>query len=183
MNDSLVATARPAARLFDDSFLRFLPAPVREPRRAWLVLPLCLVLTFAGASAIALLLDAVLPKLTQPDFGAFFGRGLLTVFALAVATPLVETLILAATCSILLRFVRPELAILISSFGWAIAHSYQAPVWGLVIFWPFVIFSTLYVVWKQRSLGLGILMPFAAHFLHNLYPSISIGFPGIVPSV
>ena len=178
-----MATVQPLARLFDDSFLGFLPAPLREPRRAWLVLPLCLVLTFFGAAAIAYVLNAMVPRLDQPDFSAFIGKGLVTVFAVAVATPLVETLILAATCSILLRFVRPELAILISAFGWAVAHSYQAPVWGLVIFWPFIIFSTLYVVWKQRSLTLGILMPFAAHFLHNLYPSISIGFPGAVPSV
>jgi hypothetical protein len=177
-----VATAQLPARLLDDSFLKFLPAPLREPRRAWLVLPLCLVLTLAGAAAIASVLNLLLPKLDQPDFSAFVGKRFLAVFALAVATPLVETLILAATCSILLRFVRAELAILISSFGWAIAHSYQAPVWGLVIFWPFIIFSTLYVVWKQRSLTLGILMPFAAHFLHNLYPSILIGFPGLLPS-
>ena len=178
-----MASASQPVRLFDDSFLKFLPAPVREPRQAWLALPLCLVLTFFGAAAIALLLNAVLPKFDQPDFSAFVGKGSLTVFAVAVATPLVETLILAATCSILLRFVRPELAILISAFGWAIAHSYQAPIWGLVIFWPFIIFSTLYVVWKQRSLTLGILMPFAAHFLHNLYPSILLGFPGLVPAM
>ena len=176
------ARVNPPARLLDDSFLKFLPAPLREPRRAWLVLPLSLVLTLAGAAVIALVLAAVMPRLDQPDFSMFIGKGLLAVVALAVATPLVETLILAVTCSALLRFVRPELAILISSLGWAIAHSYQAPVWGLVIFWPFMIFSTLYVVWKQRSLMLGILMPFAAHFLHNLYPSISIGFPGAVPS-
>lgn len=182
-----MATIQPPAgasgRLFDDSFLKFLPAPLREPRRAWLVLPICLVLTLAGAGAIAYLLAAVLPEQVQPDFSKFFGKGFLTVFALAVATPLVETLILAASCSILLRLVRPELAILATSLGWAVAHSYQAPIWGLVIFWPFVIFSTLYVVWKQRSLMLGILMPFAAHFLHNLYPSIMIGFPGAVPSM
>ena len=141
------------------------------------------MLTLLGAAAIALALNAVLPKQAQPDFSAFVGKGYFTVFAVAVATPLVETLILAATCSILLRFVRPELAILISAFGWAVAHSYQAPIWGLVIFWPFIIFSTLYVVWKQRSLALGILMPFAAHFLHNLYPSITLGFPNALPSV
>ena len=178
-----MATAQLPAPLLDDSFLKFLPAPLREPRRAWLVLPLCFVLTFFGAAAIAYLLNAVLPKMDPPDFSAFVGKGYLTVFAVAVATPLVETLILAGTCSILLRFVSPGRAIFISAFGWAIAHSYQAPIWGLVIFWPFIIFSTLYVVWKQRSLGLGILMPFAAHFLHNLLPSISIGFPGAVPSM
>ena len=178
-----MATVPQPVRLLDDSFLRFLPAPVREPRRVWLVLPLCVMLTFLGAAAIAALLNLALPKLDQPDFAAFLGKGYFTVVAVAIVTPLVETLILAVTCSILLRFLRPEMAILISAFGWAIAHSYQAPIWGLVIFWPFIVFSTLYVVWKQRSLTLGILMPWAAHFLHNLYPSILLGFPGLVPSI
>jgi hypothetical protein len=178
-----MATARPPARLLDDGFLSFLPTPLREPRRPWLVLPLSFVLTLFGAAAIALLVSLIAPAAGQPDFSQFLGKGMLTVFVLAVVTPFIETLILAVTCSVMLRFVRAEIAILLSSFGWAIAHSYQAPMWGLVIFWPFVVFSTLYVVWKQRSLLWGIMMPFLAHLLHNLYSAISLGFPGAVPSV
>ena len=154
----MAATARLPVRLLDDSFLRVLPTPLREPRRAWLVLPLCWMLTLAGAALIAWILSAILPRMEQPDFGFFRGKGWLTIFALAVMTPLVETVILAATSSALLRFVRPESAIVLSSLGWAIAHSYQAPLWGLVIFWPFIIFTTLYVVWRQISVVAGILM-------------------------
>lgn len=161
----------------------FVPKLLREPRRAWLVLPLCWLLTLGGAALIASILSAFLPKLDKPDFGFFVGKGWFTVFALAVATPLVETLILAATSSLLLRFVRAEYAIILSSLGWGIAHSYQAPVWGLVIFWPFIIFTTLYVVWKQRSVMAGILMAWAAHFLHNLFSSVVIGFPGVMPAL
>lgn len=170
-------------RLFSDSFLRFLPFPIREPRRAWLVLPLCWVITLGGAALIASGLSLILPKVEQPDFSAFVGKGWFTVFVLAVATPFIETLILAATTSVLLRFIRADLAVLLSALGWGLAHSYQAPMWGLVIFWPFIIFSTLYVVWKQRSLAAAIAMPFAAHFLHNLLSSVAIGFPGTVPAV
>lgn len=170
-----------SGRLLDDSFLKFLPAPVREPRRPWLVLPLCWLLTLAGAALVAALLSAILPKLDEPDFSFFVGKGWFTVFAVAVATPLVETLILAATSSLLLRFLRAEYAIILSSLGWGIAHSYQAPIWGLVIFWPFLIFTTLYIVWKQRSVMAGILMAWAAHFLHNFFSSVAIAFPGVLP--
>jgi hypothetical protein len=122
------------------------------------------------ARDVALKADGTRFTLDAPD-----GRGL------AVATPLVETLILAATSSLLLRFLRAEYAIILSSLGWGIAHSYQAPIWGLVIFWPFLIFTTLYVVWKQRSVMAGILMAWAAHFLHNLLSSVAIAFPGVLP--
>ena len=179
----MAATARLPVRLLDDSFMRFLPTPLREPRRAWLVLPLCWLLTLAGAALIAWILSAVLPRMEQPDFGFFLGKGWLTIFALAVVTPLVETVILAATSSALLRFVRPESAIVLSSLGWAIAHSYQAPLWGLVIFWPFIIFTTLYVVWRQISVVAGILMAWAAHCLHNILSAVALGFPALVPGV
>ena len=178
-----MATAQQPARLLDDSFLKFLPAPLREPRRAWLVLPICWLLSIAGAAAVASILSLLLPKLEEPDFSFFVGKGWFTVLAIAVATPLVETLILAGTSSVLLRFVRPEYAIILSSLGWGIAHSYQAPIWGLVIFWPFIIFTTLYVVWKQKSVMAGILMAWAAHFLHNVLSSVAIGFPGLLPAL
>lgn len=105
---------------------------------------------------------------------------MLTVVSLSILSPLVETLILAGTTSLLLRWMAPKSAVLLSSFGWALAHSYQAPIWGLVIWWPFIIFTTLYVVWKQRSLAWGLLMPFAVHALQNLLPAIAIGYPDLI---
>lgn len=177
------AVAAEPQRLLDDSFLRFIPGFLREARRPWLVLPVCWVLTLAGAALIATLLGEIFPQVEQPDFGFLVGKGWLTVLAIAVITPLVETLILAVICSLLLRFLRAEWSIFLTALGWGVAHSYQAPVWGLVIFWPFIIFTTLYVVWRQRSVFAGIMMAWIAHFLHNLLSSVAIGFPGLVPIV
>ena len=46
---------KPPARLFDDSFLRFLPAPLREPRRAWLAILIGWLLSIVGSIALAAL--------------------------------------------------------------------------------------------------------------------------------
>lgn len=172
-------SAEPAKPSLD---LQFLPAAVREPRRPVVTILIAWLLSIGGSLLIASLLSLVLTDAKAPDFGELKGGGFFAIFILVIATPLLETLILAATSTILLRFVPPPWAILLSALGWALAHSYQAPVWGLVICWPFIIFTTLYVVWKQRSLWWGILMPWVVHALQNLFPAIAIGYPGLIPA-
>ena len=170
-----------AASRGDLDSLSFLPKLIREPRRPLLVILIAYALSIAGALLLSALIGSIAPDAKAPDFNWFVGKGLLTVLLLSVFTPALETLILAGATSILLRLVTPKLAILLSSLGWALAHSYQAPIWGLVIWWPFIIFTTLYVVWKQRSLAWGLLMAFAAHALQNLLPAVALGYPGLLP--
>ena len=174
-------TAASPARQSPD--LAFLPALIREPRRAYFVIPVAYLLSITGSLLIAAVVSLLAADAASPDFAWLAGSGFTAIFVLAIATPLLETLILAATTSILLRFVRPGHAILLSSFGWALAHSLQAPIWGLVIFWPFIIFTTLYVVWKRRSLAWGLFMPYIVHLLQNLIPAIGIGYPDLVPAI
>jgi hypothetical protein len=163
--------------------LPFLPTILRQPRRPLLAIAVSYLLSIGGSLLIAAIVSLLAANAASPDFSWLAGSGFTALFVLAIATPLLETLILAATTSILLRFVRPAHAILLSSFGWALAHSYQAPVWGLVIWWPFIIFTTLYVVWKRRSLAWGLFMPYAVHLLQNLIPAIGIGYPQLVPAI
>ena len=47
-----------------------------------------------------------------------------------------------------------------------------APAWGLVIWWPFLIFSTLFVVWRQRGFFAGVGVAAATHALQNLGPAL-----------
>jgi len=163
--------------------LSFLPKPLLEPRRPWLAILAGYLLSLIGSLAIAALISLVVPEAKGPDFGWLKGSGFTAILVLSILSPLLETLILVGTTGLLLRFVRPAYAILLSSLGWAIAHSYQAPIWGLVIWWPFIIFTTLFVVWKQRSLVWGIAMPFVVHMLQNLLPAIMIGYPGVLPAI
>ena len=159
--------------LFDGGPLRLLPLAVREPRRAWLAILIGFVLTITGSLALSYLSQSAAPGLPTPEFPV---KGWVALFALVVFAPFVETLIMAAFLSLFLRFMRPAYAILLSAAGWGIAHSLQYVGWGLVIWWPFLIFSTLYVVWRQRSVWAGIGVAAATHALQNLGPGIVVAF-------
>ena len=160
-------------RLLDDSFLKFLPSPLRETRRAWLAILLGATLTIAGSLALALLSKSIAPELSTP---AFPMKGPLALFLLVVFAPLLETLIMAGFLSLFLRFLPPAGAILLSAAGWGAAHSLEALGWGLVIWWPFLIFSTLFVVWRQRGFWAGVGVAAATHALQNLGPALKVAF-------
>lgn len=173
-----MATAQPApaeasGRLLDDSFLKFLPAPLREPKRAWASIGTGWLLSILGSLALAALSRGIAPDLPTPEFPM---KGMLAIFLLVVFAPVLETLIMAGFLSLLLRFLPPAAAILVSAAGWGIAHSLQAVGWGLVIWWPFLIFSTLYVVWRQRGFWAGIGVAATTHAFQNLGPALVVAF-------
>ncbi len=162
-----------AVGLFDGGPLRLLPAAIREPRRAWLAIPVGAALSLAGSLVLSAIATIFAPALATPDFP----MGGTTVFLLLfLFAPLVETLIMAAVLSILARFMSPTAAVLASAGLWGIAHSLQAAAWGLVIWWPFVIFSTLYMTWRERSVWAALGVASATHALQNLLPALKIAF-------
>jgi hypothetical protein len=160
-------------RLFDDNFLRFLPAPLREPRRAWLAILIGWALSILGSLALAALSKAIAPALPAPEFPM---KGLVAFVLLVVFAPFVETLIMAGFLSLFLRFMSPVSAILLSAAGWGLAHSIEAVGWGLVIWWPFLIFSTLFVVWRQRGFWAGVGVAAATHAMQNIGPGWVVAF-------
>lgn len=115
----------------------------------------------------------LIPQAHQPEFHV---SGLKAVFALVVFSPVVETLIMGGVLLILVRLMPPWLAVVASAIGWGIAHSSVAPIWGLVIWWPFLIFSTLFVTWRDRSLALAFLIPMCVHALQNLLPALLVAY-------
>ena len=162
-----------AVRLFDSGPLRLLPAAVREPRRAWLAIPVGAALTLSGSLLLSWTASTIAPTLAKPDFPM---RGLPAFGLLVLFAPIVETLIMAIVLSLLARFFSPTVTVLGSAALWGVAHSLQAPVWGLVVWWPFVIFSTLYMVWRERGVVAAIGVAAATHALQNLVPGWTIAF-------
>lgn len=154
-----------------DTPLRFLPRALRVPERPFRALALAWLTTFPLSILLAYLASRLFPGSAQPDFKASGG---LAIFALVIFSPVIETLIMGGVLLLLLRFLPETAAILVSAAGWGIAHSLMAPTWGLAIWWPFLIFSTLFVAWRRRSLGLAFLLPMGAHALQNLLPAILI---------
>jgi hypothetical protein len=149
------------------NLLNFLPRAVREPQRPLLALAVAWLLTYPLSIALAGVVSVMIPDAPQPQFDM---SGATALFLLVVFAPVVETLIMGGVLLILLRLVSPAVAVLLSSLGWGIAHSMGAPTWGLVIWWPFLIFSTLYVTWSRRGIWAGVGVAAAAHALQNLIP-------------
>ena len=146
---------------------------MREPRRAWLAILTGWALSIVGSIALAAVSRAVAPALEAPQFPM---KGPTAFFLLVVFAPFVETLIMAGLLSLLLRFFSPTLSILLSALAWGVAHSSMAMGWGLVIWWPFLIFSTLFVVWRQKGFWVGVGIAATTHALQNLGPGLVVAF-------
>ena len=165
--------ARAAGRLLDETFLKFLPVQLREPRRASRAILIGWLLSLGGSLLLATVSRSLAPELPAPQFAM---KGPVAFLLLVAFAPMVETLIMAGILSLLLRFLPPATAILASALGWGAAHSAQAIGWGLVIWWPFLIFSTLYVVWRQRGFWIAVAIVTATHALQNLGPGLLVAF-------
>jgi membrane protease YdiL (CAAX protease family) len=151
--------------------LRFLPIAIRVPVRPWRAIAVGWLTAFPASIAFSILAAILAPGAAKPQFGVDGG---LAIFALVIFSPVVETLIMGAVLLVLLRFLPPAAAILVSAIGWGIAHSSIALVWGLVIWWPFLVFSTLFVAWRSRSLWFAFALPMCVHALQNLIPALLV---------
>lgn len=146
-----------------------LPAALVEPRNPLRAIATGWLFAFPPSLLLAALAHWLLPGVEQPSFDV---QGTATIWLLVIFAPLFETLIMAAVLEVLQRIVPPAAAIALSSIGWGVAHSLAAPAWGLVIWWPFLIFSALYVTWSRRSAWMAIGIVFAVHALQNLGPAL-----------
>lgn len=150
---------------------RVLPRRLFRPQRPASYLSIAWLLTFVPALALSGLISLMPGEVEPPAFP--FGSW--TVFFLVVVfAPVTETLIMGTVLLVLRRFVPPAAAVLLSAAGWGVAHSLQAPAWGLVIWWPFLIFSTVFLVWRERGLFSAFALVSLLHGLHNLLPAAGL---------
>ena len=127
--------------------------------KAWaLVLLPSLLLSFTVSQSI--------PSAKPPELPI---SGPVMIALITLAGPFVETLIMAALLLVLRRFGGFGPAVLLSSIGWGLAHSWGAPTWGLVAWWPFLIFSTAFLTWRERGFWTAILIVTAIHVLQNSF--------------
>jgi hypothetical protein len=152
--------------------LRFLPRPVRDPSRPWLSIPIAWATAFFPSIILAWILSKIAPGAETPAFEGLSPA--LVLFAVVIFAPVVETLIMGTVLLLLLRVVSPTIAVLISAVGWGVAHSLQVPMWGLTIWWPFLVLSTLFVAYRERSLVAAFALPAIVHAMQNLGPALLI---------
>lgn len=90
-----------------------------------------------------------------------------TVAMLVLVAPFLESLIMAAVAALLHRAFGFAVAALGSSLAWGVAHSMAVPAWGLVVWWPFLILTIVYLTWRPRGFWTAIGMATAVHGLQN----------------
>jgi len=140
-----------------------------HPRRPLLSILVGWLTTSIPALGLAVLAGWLLPNASSPDLP---NEGMIAFIAIVIISPLLETLIMAAVIELGLLFLPPLQMVILSSIGWGIAHSLSAPAWGLVIWWPFLIFSTLYVTWRGEGRGKALAIVASVHALNNLIPAL-----------
>lgn len=160
-----------AAPVGSGTFLRFLPQAIRVPRRPLVAIGVGWLTSFPVAVVLAIIAGMIFPHAPQPDFK---GGPALVLFLVVIFSPVVETLIMGSVLLVLLRFIPETAAILVSAVGWGIAHSLLAPTWGMTVWWPFLILSTLFVTWRKRSLTLAFVLPICVHAMQNLLPALMV---------
>lgn len=148
------------------SALRLLPAFLFDDRQpAWRYVLLAWPLCFLPTLLLGWLARRLLPGTAVPDLG---GNAVVAWIGVVLISPVVETLLLAGLVSLLNRLFGTTAAILLSAALWGAAHSLMAPAWGLVVWWPFLLFATAFLTWRRQGDGRAITVVTAMHVLQNL---------------
>ena len=84
-----------------------------------------------------------------------------------LVAPLAETLLMILPLLALQRLAGPGPAVLLNALLWAVLHSLIEPIWGLVVWWPFLILSIAMLAWRERGLLAAIAVVTAIHTLQN----------------
>lgn len=150
--------------------LAILPPLLFRDRQPWLAILVGWLLTIVGSIALSAIIERLAPGRPGPDLGDTTGA--MKLFLVAGFSPVVETLVMAGVLGLLLRWLTGWQAVVASSALWGIAHSLATPLWGAVIWWPFLIFSTLYVTWRPQGFWRAVGIVIAVHVLQNLFPAL-----------
>lgn len=149
--------------------LRFLPQFLFDNRRSPLgYIPKAWLLVFLPSAVLAAVVNTLAPAAEQPELGS----GWPMLFGVILFAPFVETLIMAGVIQLLSRFLSAPLTAVASAAGWGVAHSLAAPIWGLVIWWPFLIFSLAYLTWRPHGFWKAVAIVTAIHALQNAFPAL-----------
>lgn len=122
-------------------------------------------LSLFPAMALSILLALLLPA---AESVAFEGGPVFLFVVLVIFTPLLETALLWLTLTIIGLFTRTHWATaLLAALCWAILHSLEVALWGVIIFWSFTVFSLAFLAWRQVSRRDAFMVCCAIHMLQN----------------
>ena len=150
-------------------WLAFLPDALFHPAQPGRYIALAWAVSFFPSILLSWLVARLGPGIAQPSFP----EGSLALFvAVVIISPLVESVLMGLVIDLLRRWVAPGAAVIASAVGWGVLHSSLAPAWGLVIWWPFLVFSITFVTWRSHGYWQAAGMAAAVHALQNLVPGL-----------
>jgi membrane protease YdiL (CAAX protease family) len=152
--------------------LAFLPGLLFRSDRPFLTLPLAWLLSIGGSLLLGVAISFAFPEAEAPALGG--APAIVVLIGVAVLSPLVESLIMGGIVDLLMKWLRAWQAVLVSAAIWGVLHSLMTPTWGLAIWWPFLVFSTIFITWRARGFWIAVLMAAIVHGLQNLLPAIAI---------
>jgi membrane protease YdiL (CAAX protease family) len=148
------------------AYLRFLPNFLfrkDEPPLSYILKGYLLALL--PSLALSMLAGLVAsPTAEIPDIPV---QGSTSLLLLIVVGPLLETLILLPMVLGFRRLFGPGPAVLLCALLWAVGHSLAAAIWGLVVWWPFLLFSIAILTWRDRGLLQTVAVVTTIHGLQN----------------
>ena len=142
--------------------------PARYVLRAW---PVAMVPTFAIALTLMAASDlfqaeTLFPK-SQWDGLQQLAPGWMFLQVVLFA-PIVETLLMGGILFVLTRILHRRLwVVLCSAAIWGVLHGLSAVVWGVCIFWTFIVLTCAFLAWRARSFAHAFLVTTAIHALNN----------------
>lgn len=170
MSEAVVPADRPRALAFLPRFLfdggRGAAAYVLK---AWL-------LVLLPSVALAFAVDALAPQQDGPFAGAEQIPPAFMFILLVGVGPFLETLIMAVVATVLNRMGGLTLAAFGNALLWGLAHSFAAPLWGLVVWWPFLILTIAFLTWRPRGLWFAIGVATTIHALQNAVAGAGLVF-------
>lgn len=124
------------------------------------------------ALALGWLASRLAPGLPGPDLDG--GSDAQLVIGVVLLSPFVETLLMSGPVALLRRSFRPVVAVVGSAALWGVLHSLVAARWGLVVWWPFLIFSIAYLTWRPLGYWRAVGVVTLIHMLQNALPTIAL---------
>jgi hypothetical protein len=96
-------------------------------------------------------------------------------FGVLVLSPLIETILLAATITLLSRLFRSPYSIAVgSAVVWAVLHSLLWAPWGIIIAWLFYVMSRSYIAWRPLGFARAFFIVVFIHAAHNLLGALAM---------
>jgi hypothetical protein len=140
-------------------------------QRVWSYVWKAALISLIPSLAISAAVMSMLPE----EGPSFEGPVAVSVVGILVLSPWLETIILWGILWILRRFLsRPTRIAIVSAVLWGCLHSLMAPAWGLIVAWPFFIFSVCFLEWEKKSKGRAIVVTALVHTCQNIIPAIAV---------